>query len=73
MDKYRNEATTAGQTAESDLAPAKAVNVFADLCTLLEEYGPAWYSEEIHNRCTTGTAPASGGSRNKKDHCGQIS
>jgi hypothetical protein len=32
MDKYTNKAATAGHTGERDLAPARAVNVLADLC-----------------------------------------
>ena len=28
----------------------KAIRVFADLCHLLDDYGPAWYSEEVHDR-----------------------
>jgi len=46
-DKPINAATTAGPTAEMEL---KAIRVFADLCELLEEYGPSWYSEEVHDR-----------------------
>jgi len=40
-------ATTAEQTTKMEL---RAIRVFADLCALLDEYGPSWYSEEIHDR-----------------------
>jgi hypothetical protein len=36
MGKYTNKAATAGHTGERDLAPARAVNVLADLCKLPE-------------------------------------
>ena len=47
MNKPINAATTATTTAEMEL---KAIQVFADLCDLLDEYGPSWYSEEVHDR-----------------------
>jgi hypothetical protein len=47
MDKPINAATTAEQTAEIEL---KAIEVFADLCELLDEYAPSWYSEDVHDR-----------------------
>lgn len=47
MDKPTNGAKAPGQIAEMGL---KAIRVFADLCELLEEYAPSWYSEEVHDR-----------------------
>jgi hypothetical protein len=47
MDKQTDGATNAGRTEEAEL---KAIKVLADLCELLDEYGPAWYSEEVHDR-----------------------
>jgi hypothetical protein len=46
-DEPINASTTAEQAAEIEL---NAIEVFADLCELLDEYGPSWYSEEIHDR-----------------------
>jgi hypothetical protein len=46
-DKPINAVTTAKQAAEIEL---KAIEVFADLCELLDEYAPSWYSEDVHNR-----------------------
>jgi hypothetical protein len=48
MDDERiNAAKTAEQAAEIEL---KAIEVFADLCELLDEYAPSWYSEDVHDR-----------------------
>lgn len=33
-----------------ELDKASAVEVLAELYELLEEYGPSWYSEELHHR-----------------------
>lgn len=30
--------------------PAKPKTILEDLFKLLEDYGPAWYTEELHNR-----------------------
>jgi len=43
-------------TVQSEMMPyleldrASAVEVLAELYELLEEYGPSWYSEELHHR-----------------------
>jgi len=47
MDKQTDGATNAGRTEQAEL---NAIKVLADLCDLLDEYGPAWYSEEVHDR-----------------------
>ncbi len=47
MDKQTDGATSAGRTEEAEF---KAIEVLADLCELLDEYGPAWYSAEVHDR-----------------------
>jgi len=47
MDKRINPATASEQTEEMGL---EAIKVFTDLCQLLDEYGPSWYSEAIHDR-----------------------
>lgn len=37
-------------TIERPKQLSEAVGVFADMFELLEEYAPAWYSEEMHKR-----------------------
>jgi hypothetical protein len=36
--------------SEMSLPPARAADVLAELYKLLEEYGPAWYTEQYHSR-----------------------
>lgn len=35
-------------TTEMELDREKAIQVLGALYTLLEDYGPAWYSEDLH-------------------------
>lgn len=35
-------------TTEMELDREKAIEVLGFLYTLLEDYGPAWYSEDLH-------------------------
>jgi hypothetical protein len=41
---------TAPETGLIKVDLAEAVNSFAELYDLLEDYSPMWYSEEIHDR-----------------------
>ena len=46
-------AIRSAQEAEGKrLQSAKVADVFMELFKLLEEYGPAWYTEEHHRRAT---------------------
>jgi hypothetical protein len=38
------------QTIDRQMSKAEATEVFAELFTLLEDYAPTWYSEELHDR-----------------------
>lgn len=40
----------AEMTVERSLGRSEAVKVFAKMFELLEEYAPAWYSEDLHDR-----------------------
>lgn len=46
-DQPINAATTAEQAAQIE---CEAIEVFADLCELLDDYAPSWYSEDVHDR-----------------------
>jgi hypothetical protein len=35
-------------TTEMELDRQKAIEVLGELYSLLEDYGPTWYSEELH-------------------------
>ena len=47
MDTPTNAPASVAVSADPEL---NAIKVFADLCELLVEYGPTWYSEEVHHR-----------------------
>lgn len=53
MDEARNE----GETARAVLNKAKAIDVFVELYELLEQYSPAWYGEELHERVQDALRP----------------
>ena len=38
------------QTIDRQMTRTEVTEVFAELFALLEDYGPAWYSEELHDR-----------------------
>ncbi|HTP68487.1 MAG TPA: hypothetical protein VMJ35_06245 [Dongiaceae bacterium] len=38
------------QTIEQHMTQVEAAEVFAELFALLEDYAPAWYSEDLHDR-----------------------
>jgi uncharacterized protein (UPF0276 family) len=42
------EAMSIDVTAETELNREKAIEVLGELYSLLEDYGPAWYSEHLH-------------------------
>ena len=50
MDKDTNASRSAGETVKVVLNRAKAIEVFAELYELLEQYSPAWYGEDLHER-----------------------
>jgi hypothetical protein len=35
---------------ELEIGPTKAIEVFAELVDLLEDYGPTWYSQDLHDQ-----------------------
>jgi len=37
-------------TVERPLGRTEAVEVFAEMFALLDDYAPAWYSEDLHDR-----------------------
>jgi hypothetical protein len=48
-----NAGTAPPKTAQTEIIKldlAKAYNSFTEMYELLEDHGPAWYSEEIHDR-----------------------
>ena len=50
MSKSTAAFKTAPETGLIKVDLAEAVNSFAELYDLLEDYSPMWYSEEIHDR-----------------------
>jgi hypothetical protein len=57
VDEYMDEARNEGETARVVLNRAKAIEVFAELYELLEQYGPAWYDEDLHERAQDALRP----------------
>ena len=37
-------------TIEREMTRGEALEVFRELCHLLEDYSPMWYPEELHDR-----------------------
>lgn len=53
MINLENKPIDAGKKAPlkfDQMRPANAKSVLADLFELLEEYGPTWYTQELHDR-----------------------
>jgi hypothetical protein len=44
----REEAMSSSMAADPELDRAKAIDVMAELYRLLEDYGPTWYTEDLH-------------------------
>jgi len=38
------------QTIDRQMTKTEATEVFAELFTLLEDFAPTWYSEQLHDR-----------------------
>jgi hypothetical protein len=57
MHKDMNAARNEGETVKVVLNRAKAIEVFAELYELLEEYRPAWYGEDLHARAQDALRP----------------
>jgi hypothetical protein len=51
LDDEKLQLTPAGSSSKERSGSAKAV--VQELFLLLEEYGPVWYTEELHNRIVT--------------------
>jgi hypothetical protein len=50
MHKDMTQSKMAPETEPIKLDLAEAVDSFSELYELLEEYGPRWYSEDVHDR-----------------------
>jgi hypothetical protein len=53
MNNLQNKPFDAGKKISfklDQMRPANAKSVLIDLFELLEEYGPTWYTEELHDR-----------------------
>lgn len=49
MKQYQGEEPmNVDLTSEVDVDRAKAIQVLGELYNLLEDYGPTWYSEDLH-------------------------
>lgn len=57
MDKDMNGARNEGEITKVVLNQAKAIEVFAELYELLEQYSPAWYGEDLHERAQDALHP----------------
>ena len=38
-----------GMATELEIDRTRAIEIFAELVDLLEDYGPTWYSEDLHD------------------------
>jgi hypothetical protein len=48
---YDGEETMGANVAtELEIDRTKAIEIFAELVDLLEDYGPTWYSEDLHDQ-----------------------
>jgi hypothetical protein len=44
------EAMGSGMATELEIDRVRAIEVFSELFNLLEDYGPIWYSEDLHQQ-----------------------
>jgi hypothetical protein len=54
MAKSTNASRLQGIPRDLGLDLTKGIDAFVELYDLLEEYGPAWYSETVHVRAQSG-------------------
>jgi hypothetical protein len=72
VDEYRkgSEPPAIPEGPKSDLT--KAIDAFAELYELLEEYSPLWYSQEVHARAQSALNLLRAVAGIEKDHPSQL-
>ena len=53
MDSWARNTLSSRTIISMDRKPASGSAVLRELFELLEDYGPSWYTEELHNRVAT--------------------